>query len=632
MLRLLWLVPTLPLMGFLTLVIGNHRLPPRVVAAIGVGSVGIAALVAVAIAIQFFNAPPPHHVYVQPLWLWMHIGTFSPVFGLYLDTLSMVMMLVITVVGFLIHLYSAEYMRDDASYARFFAYMNLFVAAMLMLVLGDNLLVLYLGWEGVGLASYLLIGFWYQIEEYGAAARKAFVVTRVGDTAMMIGLFVLFLQLGTLDIQQLMQRATSQWPVGSTLAVVTAALLLGGAVGKSAQLPLHTWLPDAMAGPTPVSALIHAATMVTAGVYLIARTHVLFELAPVVQSAVAVIGALGLLIAGFTALTQTDIKRILAYSTLAQIGYMFLALGVGAWSAAIFHLMTHAFFKALLFLAAGAVIIALHHEQNIFRMGGLWRRQPLVFWSFLIGASALSAVPLITSGFFSKDLILTHTWVSPQGGIWLWIAGIVGAFLTGLYIFRLVFIVFFGAPKTEIGHGPGKAIALPLIVLSVLSITGGWVELPPTLGDAPLFSAQLHHALPASVVHLDASVERMLQIFTSAISLLGIALAYWLFWRKPRTAASVAAAPGAALLRRFWFSGWGFDWLYERLIVRPFIAIARLNRHDVVDTLYHGIAFVCQVIHYTLSNTQNGRLRWYTAGVAGGSVLVVALMVAARWS
>jgi NADH-quinone oxidoreductase subunit L len=314
------------------------------------------------------------------------------------------MMLVVAFVSFLIHLYSAEFMSTDEGYSRYFAYMNLFVASMLMLVLADNLLFLYLGWEGVGLCSYLLIGFWYRDPANGLAARKAFVVTRVGDTAMAIGLFVLFTNLGTLEIQPLMQQAVAHWPVGSALPIAAASPLLGGALGKSAQLPLQTWLPDAMAGPTPVSALIHAATMVTAGVYLIARTHVLYDLAPPVHTAVAVIGGLTLLLAGFSALNQTDLKRILAYSTISQIGYMFLALGVGAWSAAIFHFMTHAFFKALLFLSAGVVVQRLGEEHDIFKMGGLRERLPLAFWTFLIGSISLAALPLIDAGFYSKDL------------------------------------------------------------------------------------------------------------------------------------------------------------------------------------------------------------------------------------
>ena len=369
MVELLWLTPTLPLAGFLLLVLGNPSRTPAAV--IGVGSVALSALITLGIGLEFLALPEAEQVFRQTLWTWFSSGQLNVGFTLYLDPLALVMMGIITGVGSLIHLYSVGYMADDPAFARFMAYMNLFVAAMLMLVLGDNLVLLFLGWEGVGLCSYLLIGFWYDKPENGYAARKAFIVTRIGDTSMALGLFLLFFHLGTLDIQQLMLNATNAWAPGSLLPELAAALLLGGALGKSAQLPLQTWLPDAMAGPTPISALIHAATMVTAGVYLIARTHGLFLLAPDVLFIVAVIGAATLFISGFTALTQTDIKKILAFSTMSQLGYMFLALGVGAWSAAIFHLMTHAFFKALLFLAAGSVILCMHHEQDIFKMGGL---------------------------------------------------------------------------------------------------------------------------------------------------------------------------------------------------------------------------------------------------------------------
>ncbi len=390
---LLWIVPALPFAGFVLLALVGRRLPRAAVSAVGVGTVALSALLALIIGAAFLSAPPSGGMFIDHLWTWMSAGGFAPAIAFQLDALSLLMMVVVTFVGFLIHLYSTGYMADDDGYARFFAYMNLFVAMMLTLVLGDNLLLLYLGWEGVGLCSYLLIGFWYRDPKNGRAARKAFVVTRVGDTAMSIGLFLLFTQLGTLTIRDILQLAPAHFPVGSGMAVAVALLLLGGAVGKSGQLPLQVWLPDAMAGPTPVSALIHAATMVTAGVYLIARMHVLYTLAPAAQLVVAIIGAATLLIAGFSALAQTDIKRILAYSTISQIGYMFLALGVGAFAGAMFHFFTHAFFKALLFLAAGAVIEALHHEQNIFRMGGMRRALPLVFWTFLAGAGALAAFP-----------------------------------------------------------------------------------------------------------------------------------------------------------------------------------------------------------------------------------------------
>ena len=430
MLDLLWLVPAVPFAGFLVLIVSGARLRRTGVAIVGAGSIALSAAIAFLIAARFSALPPDARVFTQTLWTWVRIDDFVPAVAFRLDALSLVMMLVVTGVSFLIHLYSTAFMEGDEGYARFFAYMNLFVGMMLVLVLADNLLLLYLGWEGVGLCSYLLIGFWYHDPVNANAGRKAFIVTRVGDTAMAIGLFLIATRLGTLDIQTLMQRAAMQWPIGSALPIAAAALLLGGAVGKSAQLPLQTWLPDAMAGPTPVSALIHAATMVTAGVYLIARTHVLFTLAPPVQLAVAIIGAATLLLAGCSALTQHDIKRVLAYSTISQIGYMFLALGVGAWSAAIFHFMTHAFFKALLFLGAGVVIAELDDEHDLFKMGGLRRELPVVFWTFLIGSASLAALPVVTAGFYSKDLILFEAWSSVLGGPWLWLAGLVGALLT----------------------------------------------------------------------------------------------------------------------------------------------------------------------------------------------------------
>ena len=449
MLELLWLIPALPYAGFVVLAVAGGRLSRPVAASLGVISVGLSAAVALLVGIEFIWFWPGN-TYVQLLWTWIAVGRFTPAIGFYLDALSLVMILVVTVVGFLILLYSTGFMIRSEGYSRFFAYMNLFVGSMLTLVMADNLLLLYLGWEGVGLCSYLLIGFWYSDPANGRAAIKAFVVTRVGDASMAVGLFLIFVSLGTLQIQEIMQKAEIQWAVGSGIAIAASALLLGGALGKSAQLPLQTWLPDAMAGPTPVSALIHAATMVTAGVYLIARTHVLFTLAPPVLTAVAVIGAITLLIAGVSALTQRDIKRVLAYSTMSQVGYMFLALGVGAWSAAIFHFVTHACFKALLFLAAGVVIQGLDEEHDMFKMGGLRRVIPGTFWAFLVGAASLSALPIVTAGFYSKDLILMEAWSSQNGSGWLWLAGLIGALLTSLYAFRMVFLTFFGKARGDV--------------------------------------------------------------------------------------------------------------------------------------------------------------------------------------
>jgi NADH-quinone oxidoreductase subunit L len=628
MLELLWLIPALPFAGFLALALAGSRLSRISVAIIGVGSVCASAILAILISVRFIGSPPTGHAYSQSLWTWISIGGFAPTIALYLDALSLVMMLVITVVGFLIHLYSAEFMIAEEGYSRFFAYMNLFVGSMLTLVLADNLLLLYLGWEGVGLCSYLLIGFWYKDSANGGAARKAFIVTRVGDTAMAVGLFLLFTHLGTLQIQELMGRASQQWPVGSPLAVAAAALLLGGALGKSAQLPLQTWLPDAMAGPTPVSALIHAATMVTAGVYLIARTNTLFILAPAVQLIVAVIGAATLLLAGFSALTQRDIKRVLAYSTMSQIGYMFLALGVGAWSAAIFHLMTHAFFKALLFLGAGIVILCLQQEHDMFEMGGLRKQLPLTFWTFLIGAASLAALPLVTAGFYSKDRIIWEAWSSPKGSPWLWGAGLMGALLTSIYAFRMVFITFFGEARRQVSQTPGIPMQIPLVILAFLSIVGGFVELPRTLGDRPLFSEFMRNALPAvSPGHAETYTELAFQVIAAVVALIGIYLAYLFFLRRPRLAEGLTQSSFGVALQRFWFAGWGFDWLYDKLFVRPFVWVARANKNDFIDLIYDAIAWLSQATYRALSRTVTGQVRWYAMGIAVGAAAIIAIAV-----
>lgn len=622
------LLPAFPLAGFVLLVLSRGRMPRGIAGVIGAGSVGLSFLLALAIAISMLNSGS--QAYTTVLWQWMQVGDFAPGFSFYVDGLTLVMILVISGVGFLIHLYATGYMADDPGFARFFSYMNLFVAAMLVLVLADNLLLLYLGWEGVGLCSYLLIGFWYDKPANGYAARKAFVVTRVGDTSMAIGLFLLFSQLGTLNIQQMLTLAPQQWAIGSGIAVAASALLLGGAVGKSAQLPLQTWLPDAMAGPTPISALIHAATMVTAGVYLIARTHVLFELAPSVQLLVAFIGLATLLMSGFTALTQTDIKRILAYSTISQIGYMFLALGVGAWSAAVFHLMTHAFFKALLFLAAGTVILSLHHEQDIFRMGAMRRRLPVSFWCFLVGSAALTALPF-TSGFYSKDEILLAALGQEHYGMLLWTGGVLGAFLTALYSFRLVFVVFFGRDRHQgASHGEAHGHAavveamspvmfLPLLLLGMLALGGGFIHVPV---DAVF-----------EIAHEEVHASQLLHALMILIPIFGVLIAWGVYGSASYQKAGehlrerLLAAPMGRGVYRFWFSGWGMDALYQWLFVNPFVALARLNRKDVVDQIYGWVAQAARVGNSAVVMLQTGNLRWYAISLVGGMVLVIGLGV-----
>jgi NADH-quinone oxidoreductase subunit L len=628
MLALVWLLPCLPLAGFLVLALAGRRLTRAAAGAVGVGSVAAAALLALALAVRYALAPPSGDSYTVVLWSWMRVSALTPEIAFTLDPLSLVMVLVVCVVGFFIHLYSVEYMAADEGFARFFAVMNLFVAAMLTLVLADNLVLLYLGWEGVGLCSFLLIGFWYRERANVDAARKAFVVTRLGDVAMLIGLLLLLSELGTLRIAEVLERAPVLWTEGSGVAIAAAALLLGGAVGKSAQLPLQTWLPDAMAGPTPVSALIHAATMVTAGVYLIARTHELFVLAPAVLAAVAVIGAATLLLGAVSALAQRDIKRVLAYSTISQLGYMFLALGVGAWSAAVFHLATHAVFKALLFLAAGAVITALHHEQDIFAMGGLRRRLPGLFWPFLIGGAALAGLPLVTAGFYSKDLILWEAFASELGSVWLWAAALLGAALTAFYVFRLIFVVFFGPAGPQALRPPGARVMAALASLAALSLVAGFVETPATLGHVTVLSGFLEPALPASSAAHDVATEALLQVLAALAFVAGLAAAYVHFLLRRDERIASQRLPGvSAGVERFLRSGFGFDQLYGTLFVRPVLWFARVNRDDAIDRVYQGVAAGARAAYGALAPVQNGRLRRYAVAVAWGCAVLVALVV-----
>ncbi|ENB9662275.1 NADH-quinone oxidoreductase subunit L [Pseudomonas putida] len=614
--NLIFLTFVFPLVGFLLLSFSRGRFSENLSALIGVGSVGLSAATAAYVIWQFNVAPPEGGAYSQLLWQWMSVDGFAPNFTLYVDGLSVTMLGVVTGVGFLIHLFASWYMRGEAGYSRFFSYTNLFIASMLFLILGDNLLFIYFGWEGVGLCSYLLIGFYYSNRNNGNAALKAFIVTRIGDVFMAIGLFILFAQLGTLNVQELLVLAPQKFQAGDTWMVLATLMLLGGAVGKSAQLPLQTWLADAMAGPTPVSALIHAATMVTAGVYLIARTNGLFLLAPDILHLVGVVGGVTLVLAGFAALVQTDIKRILAYSTMSQIGYMFLALGVGAWDAAIFHLMTHAFFKALLFLASGAVIVACHHEQNIFKMGGLWKKLPLAYASFVVGGAALAALPIVTVGFYSKDEILWEAFASGNTG--LLYAGLVGAFMTSLYTFRLIFIAFHGEAKTEAHAGHGISHWLPLGVLIVLSTAvGAWIH-PPLAG-----------VLPESAGHAGGEAKHALEITSGAIAIAGILLSALLFLGKRTFVSAVANSGIGRVLSAWWFAAWGFDWIYDKLFVKPYLLISHILRKDPVDRTIGLIPRMARGGHVAMSKTETGQLRWYTASIAVGAVLVLGAVVVA---
>ncbi|MCL1623180.1 NADH-quinone oxidoreductase subunit L [Moraxella sp. Tifton1] len=605
-----------PLIGFLILAVGRDRLSEKIATFIGVGSLFLSAMTTAFVGVKFLAYHGGQPVFL-PLWTWVSVGEFAPKFGLVLDGLSLTMTAIITWVGFLIHLFASWYMKDDAGFSRFFSYLNLFVASMLLLVQADNLLLLYLGWEGVGICSYLLIGYYFSNRANGRAAMKAFTVTRVGDVFLAIGLFLLFREFGTLDIHTIIAKAPETFTINHPTMILTALMLIGGAFGKSAQIPLHTWLADAMAGPTPVSALIHAATMVTAGVYLIARMHPLFILTP--DTLLYVVGGFGtvsMIVAGFCALAQTDIKRVLAYSTMSQLGYMFIALGVGAWQVAIFHLMTHAFFKALLFLASGAVIISTHHEQNIFKMGGLRKKIPLVFYSFVVGGGALVALPFVTVGFYSKEAILWETYAT--GHMALFWAGAFGAFLTAVYTFRLIYLVFFGQEKTQAHPLSGLSYVLPLVVLIVLS-TGIGALIHPPLGSV----------LPASVGATLHEGKHTAEGIAMGMTALGLLLAYYLYVLNKSSILNkwTNSTLGGACV--YWcYHGLGFDALYDLVFVKPFLAICQFFKADPVDKLWGILPALTNLGNRLMTKTQTGRLGSHAIsfGLGLAVVLILAMM------
>ncbi|MGP4865141.1 NADH-quinone oxidoreductase subunit L [Psychrobacter sp. T6-5] len=611
-----------PLIGFLILAFMRDKLSETVAAIVGVGSMLLSALCTLVVSYTFLTTNPAGTVIEVPLWTWFQVGDFAPHFGLSFDGLALTMTGVITGIGFLIHLFASWYMKGDTGFARFFSYMNLFVASMLLLVLADDLFLLYLGWEGVGICSYLLIGYYYHDRANGRAAMKAFTVTRVGDVFLAFGLFLLFREFGTLNIQEIITRAPEVFDVNNPTMMLTTMMLVGGAMGKSAQLPLHTWLADAMAGPTPVSALIHAATMVTAGVYLIARLHPLFELTPAILLYwVGGVGALTLVVAGFCALAQTDIKRILAYSTMSQIGYMFLALGVGAWQGAIFHLMTHAFFKALLFLSSGAVILAVHHEQDIFKMGGLRKKIPLVFWCYIIGGGALAAIPWVTVGFYSKEAILWETYAT--GHLVLFYMGVFGAFLTAIYTFRMIWIIFFGEEKTHAHKLSGVSYWLPLTVLLVLSTAvGAWIT-PPLQGVLP---ESVGHLLEVAGQDHAKHTAEYIAMGAMAAGLILAALLYVV--NKGRMLTSFKRSRIGGALYHWCYHGLGFDALYDIIFVKPFLFIGRLLKADPIDKTWYILPKLASAGNKVLSATQTGSLRGYATSFGlGMAVLLVLVMM-----
>lgn len=588
---MLWTMPALPLGGFLLLLIGGPYLSRRVISFIGVSSIALSFFATLGIAYSHFTSLSAGNAFDEVLWTWI-----PPVhMGFHLDGLSLIMALVVSLVSSLVALYSVKFMEEDTDTARFFAYIDLFVAAMLLLVLADNMLLLFAGWEGVGVCSYLLIGFWYQKHGAAEAMTKAFLTTRLGDVFLLLGMASLFVSFGTLTISEILPLASAAWSDAPAIATFTALLLLAGAIGKSAQIPLQTWLPDAMIGPTPVSALIHAATMVTAGVYLLARMFPLFSLSPDAQLIVLWVGAITMLVGSFSALAQTDLKRVLAYSTMSQIGLMFMALGLGSTTAAMFHFTTHAFFKALLFLGAGVIGQSLHHEYDMRKMGGLYKAMPLLFISFLIGSLSLAALPFVTAGFYSKELIMSEAYAY---NISWWGVGVLGAFLTALYTFRMVTMVFFGDKKHRISFKPTWLMALPLGILTFAAITAGFIENPLThlLG-------YVHHPDPPMIV-----------IVASLASIMGMLLAMVIFGKLRFNPSFLA-------------KGFMFDALYRALIIRPYTALAEVLKQDCFTALYDALIHLMLALHNLAGRTQTGRLRQYLTVVVASAIAVMGFMV-----
>ncbi len=621
MVEIVWLALLFPALGFLVGVLVGRWLPPRLYGALAVAMVGLAFLVALGVWLELQRLPAGEASRQVQLWTWILSGGLRVPVGLLVDPLSGVMLLVVTGVGFLIHLYALGYMAGDAGYRRFFAYLNLFVLAMLLLVLADSFLLLMVGWGGVGFCSYALIAHWFERPEAAQAGVKAFVTNAVGDVGLLLAVLLLFRTFGRLDYAGLFS-AVQQGQGQAVLPWVALALLVA-ATAKSAQLPLHVWLPDAMAGPTPVSALIHAATMVTAGVYLIARAHPLYEAAGGVLTLVAVIGAVTAFFAATLGLVQTNIKRVLAYSTISQLGYMFLGVGVGAFAAGIFHLVTHAFFKALLFLAAGGVIHALHGEEDLRRMGGLRTQLPTMYWTFLIGAAALAGLPPL-SGFFSKDEILAAAFVSPRGGLLLGLLGLATTALTGLYIFRAVFLAFHGTARGEVAHlhRPGMVMTVPVLVLALLSGVGG--ALGGEIGAAlhPVFSRYGGHPLAETGLGPVAPLAVLL-------ALGGVAVAYIFYVQQPTW--PLTLADQWRWLYRLLLNGYYVDALYSAVLARPGAALAAFVAgpldQGLIDGIVNGVARLVRAAAQGLSRLQTGYVRNYALAVLAGAVVIVAYLL-----
>lgn len=638
-----WIV-LVPLLGAAVNGLLNRRLPRRVAGVLACTSVGLSFAMSVMVFGRLAGLPVAQRYLTDTLGSWISIGNIQIDLGFAIDPLSAVMALIVTGVGFLIHIYSLGYMAHDKGSARYFSYLNLFIFAMMTLILGENLLMLFVGWEGVGLCSYLLIGFWFEDEANAAAGKKAFVVNRIGDFGFILGMFLMGTTLlphlgageGLFSFRVLQHHADILAPAATAICL----LLFVGATGKSAQIPLYIWLPDAMAGPTPVSALIHAATMVTAGVYMIARLNFLFVLSPTAMGVIAVVGALTAIYASSIALVQNDIKKVLAYSTVSQLGYMMLACGVGAFAVGIFHVMTHAFFKALLFLGSGSVIHAMSDEQDMRVMGGLRRKLPITFWTFLAGTLAIAGIAPL-AGFFSKDEILWQTWESGHKG--LWALGFIAAGMTAFYMMRLVALTFFGENRasTEVQghlHESPVTMTLPLVVLAILSIAGGWVGIPHFLGGTAPFMTWLEpvfaqHGIAAAAAHggahealkVDTTMEWLLAGASLAMGLLGLLAGLLVYTGHSGIAESWRKAGGGwphrVLLNKYYV-----DEACENGIVRPAYRFSRSVLWKVVDEglidgiLVNGSALLVAVIGWILRIFQNGQVRFYawsfTVGVA----------------
>jgi NADH-quinone oxidoreductase subunit L len=635
----LWIIPLLPLLGSAINGLFGKKWPNKTVNSVAVGSTGLAFLCALEAVREFFQLSPEQIPWVKQYFSWIVAGNFRAGFDLQIDQLTVVMLLVVTGVGWLIHIYSTGYMAHEGGYYRFFSYLNLFMFFMLILVLAANYVLLFVGWEGVGLCSYLLVGFYFLKKSASDAGKKAFIVNRIGDFGFMLGMFLLFRTFGTLDFVPLFAKAG---PMPADLMgqygtlTIACLLLFVGATGKSAQLPLYVWLPDAMEGPTPVSALIHAATMVTAGVYVCARSHVLFTHSPSAMLIVAIIGCATALFAASIGMVQTDIKRVLAYSTVSQLGYMFLAVGVGAFSAGIFHLMTHAFFKALLFLAAGSVIHAMGGEQDMRYMGGLSKQIPKTYATMLAATLAIAGIPPL-AGFFSKDSILFNAFQSENGGRILYALGLLTALLTSFYMFRLVFLTFYGKPRFDEHHvhvhESPNSMTVPLMILALLSVIGGWLAAPGLWGGTDYFSKFLEPVFgggeSAGTEAAARSTELGLAGIAVVVALIGWGLAYWLYsknTKKPDELANSMKGVYNTLLHKYYV-----DELYAAVVIKPLMWISRnvlWQRVDVqvIDGTVNGVAAGALGAGDNVRHAQSGNTRSYAVWVVIGAIVVIAVI------